>query len=57
MICGSHLFKNTKAEMFVHKARKTKIIVAKLKRQNRPVCYMLFNNSKIFSFLSSKPRF
>ena len=57
MICGSHLFKNTKAELFIQKARARKIIVTKLRKFGRPVCYMVFKNSKIFCFLSSKSCF
>ena len=57
MICGFHLFKNTKAEIFVHKARRTKIIVAKMRKLKIPVCYMPFRNSKILCFFTNKFRF
>ncbi len=42
MICGSHLFKNTKAELFVQKAIVRKIIVNKLRKYGRPFRFMPF---------------
>lgn len=57
MICGSNIFKNTKAELFIQKARINKMIVMKLKKFNRPVCYMPFKNSKILCFMTNKIRF
>ena len=46
MICGSHLIKNTKAELFIKKVRINKILVMKMKRFNRPICFMAIRNSK-----------
>ncbi len=57
MINGPHLFRNTKAELFVKQVKTRKIIISRLKKQKRPICYMPFMNTKILSFLSNRFRF
>ncbi len=54
MIYNFHLFKNTKAELFVQKARVRKMIVTKLRKSGRPVCFMAFRNSKVLGFVAKK---
>ena len=57
MIQSLNIFKNTKAEIFIHKVRRTKIILAKMKKLNIPLCYLAFKNSKVLCLLSNKSRF
>lgn len=57
MIGNLQFFKNTKAELFIKKVRTRKIIISKLKKLKRPICYMPFRNSKILCLFFNKSRF
>ena len=55
MILSLSLFTNTKAELFIKKARIRKIIISKFKTQKRPVCFTIFKNSNnLFCFYNKK---